>query len=154
MYETGVILDKIQRKEAEIQALEDKLRTGRIYLQALHDVLSAVEKGATLADGSVLRDGSLVAQARKAILRRGKPAHVSDLLTALGRAVTKETRASLTSSLAAYVRRGEIFTRPAPNTFGLVELGRATESAHQTTPTDPPPNFGTASLELDHEIPL
>jgi hypothetical protein len=30
--------------------------------------------------------------------------------------------------LAAYVRRGEIFTRPSPNTFGLLELGHDNEA--------------------------
>jgi hypothetical protein len=36
-------------------------------------------------------------------------------------------RSALSGSIAAYVRKGEIFTRPAPNTFGLLELGNSVE---------------------------
>lgn len=46
---------------------------------------------------------------------------------------------SLASSLAAYVRKGEIFTRPAPNTFGLVELGHKTIIEEEA---GPPAGFG------------
>ena len=49
--------------------------------------------------------------------------YLDELLGALGKLVTRETKASLTSSLAAYVRKNEIFTRTAPSTCGLVELG-------------------------------
>lgn len=153
MSESGVVIDKIKKKEVEIQGLEEKLRTARIYLQALQDVLGAIEKGEGTAD-STLRTGSSVAQAREVILRAGKPVHISDLLSALGRGVTKETRASLTSSLAAYVRRGELFTRPAPNTFGLVELGAVPEVSPK--PVEPPPDFGQARVMdvEDAEIPF
>jgi hypothetical protein len=89
---------------------------------------------------SVLRPGSAVSQARDVILTKGKPAHISEILEALGKEATREGRASLTSSLAAYVRREEIFTRPAPNTFGLIELGH--ESVEDTVDPEPPSEFG------------
>jgi hypothetical protein len=153
MSESSVILDKIRRKEAEIQGLEDKLKVARIYLQALQDVLGAVERGAGAAGAdSALRVGSSVAQAREAILRAGKPVHISDLLVALGKVVTKETRASLASSLAAFVRRREVFTRPAPNTFGLVELGHLSED--DPTSPEPPLSFGKPPTDGDTEIPF
>jgi hypothetical protein len=152
MGESGIIQDRIRKKEAEIQTLEDRLRAAKIYLQALQDVLAAVERdvGPPLADA--LRTGSSVAQAREAILRAGKPVHVSDLLAALGKDVTKETRASLASSLAAYVRKGEVFTRPAPNTFGLVELGHATEP--EQTEAEPPSDFGRPKARADEDTQI
>jgi hypothetical protein len=85
------------------------------------------------------------------ILSRGRPVHIDDLLQALGRDNTREAKASLGSSLAAYVRREEIFTRPAPNTFGLIELG------HQNRPksTEPPEGFGRlSSPDSDDKIPF
>lgn len=154
MSDGGILLDKIRKKEAEIQSLEDKLKTARIYLQALHDVrdaLGAMESGQS---DSALRTGSAVAQAREAIQRAGKPLHISDLLSALGKSVTKEARASLTSSLAAYVRRGEIFTRPAPNTFGLAEMGHASAQPESELETEPPPDFGGSSVDDGSEIPF
>lgn len=150
MSEAEIIVDRIRRKEAEIQGLEEKIRAARIYVQALRDVMGAIQKGGGGRD-TVVRQGSSVAQAREAILKAGRPVHISDLLSAAGKGVTKEARASLVSSLAAYVRRGEIFTRPAPNTFGLVELGH---SSDETPQSEPPPNFGTPSSDEDTEIPL
>lgn len=47
--------------------------------------------------------------------------HVNDILTRIGKAPDKASRVSVAGTLASYVRSGQIFTRPAPNTFGLVE---------------------------------
>jgi hypothetical protein len=79
---------------------------------------------------------------------------MSDLLSALGIGITKEARASLGGSLSAYVRRGEIFNRPSPNTFGLIEMGHSTQST-VTLPDEPPDDFGSAqAVHLDDEIPF
>lgn len=142
MNERDVIQDKIRKKEQEIQSLEDRLRTAKVYLNALHDISKALSKEShTIPESSVLREGSSVAQARDLILRKGSPVHINDLLEGLGKGMTRESRASLTSSIAAYVRRGELFTRPAPNTFGLVELGHTTSSDLEGA-NEPPEGFG------------
>jgi hypothetical protein len=39
------------------------------------------------------------------------------------------------------VRKGEIFTRPSPNTFGLIELGHDNED-DANPESEPPVNFG------------
>lgn len=144
MTERGKVEERLRRKEAEIQGLEEKLRSARGYAQALRDVLKMLDSvpasGAPATPvESVLRPGSAVAQARDVILKVGTPMHLSDLLAAQGKKPTRENRASLTSSLSAYVRRGEIFTRPAPNTFGLVELDHR-DGASQAR--EPPRGFG------------
>ena len=80
-----------------------------------------------------------VHKARVAILTTSAPMHINALTEAIGGDSSREGRVSLASSLAAYVRKGEIFTLPAPNTFGLVELG------HKTIPDEddrPPAGFG------------
>ena len=46
MSERNVIENKIKRKESEIQSLERKLNTARIYLQALKDIQGAFENDA------------------------------------------------------------------------------------------------------------
>jgi hypothetical protein len=138
------IQDRLRKKEQEIQALEEKLRAAKVYTQALQDVIRLMEEddnGNSVQPEATLKAGSAVAKARELILARGAPLHISDLLLALGKESTRESRASLTSSLAAYVRRGEIFTRPAPNTFGLTELGHIAVTAEP----EPPPDFGGAS---------
>ena len=112
MSEHDIIQDKIKKKEQEIQLLEDKLRTAKVYLNALHDISKAISKEShTNTDSAVLREGSAVTQARDFILRKGQPVHINDLLEGLGRGMTRESRASLTSSIAAYVRRGDVLDR-------------------------------------------
>lgn len=140
MSERQRIEERLRKKELEIQSLEEKIKAARVYVQALRDVLNIMDRdGDSAISGSVPRAGSAVAEAREVILMRRAPVHVNELLEALGREVSRESRASLTSSLAAYVRRGEIFTRPAPNTFGLIELDQETAEREWK---DPPSGFG------------
>ena len=155
MSERSIIETRIKRKESEIQSLEKKLEAGRIYLQALRDILRAIDKdtGDDGAYGTPLRKGSSVTQARERILQLGVPVHIDDLLRLLGKERTRQNKASLTGSLAAYVRREEIFTRPAPNTYGLIELQHFEADE---TPDEPPRDFGdvTSSSSPDEEIPF
>ena len=144
MSDQSVIESKIKRKESEIQTLERRLSAAKIYLQALRDIQGAIAKDTEKegSSGTPLRKGSAVAQARGVILMLGAPVHIDDLVKYLGKEVTRETKASLTGSLAAYVRRDEIFTRPAPNTYGLKELDHFEADR---VPEEPPRGFGSAS---------
>ena len=140
MSERRKVEEKLRRKEQEIMGLEEKVKAARVYVQALRDVLKIMD--GSKDDGTaeaVLRSGSAVEKAKEEIMRQGAPVHISQLLEALGKDQTRENRASLTSSLSAYVRRGEIFTRPEPNTFGLVELGQTEKAEKETIP---PKGFG------------
>lgn len=159
MTERKKIEDRLRKKEQEIASYEDKIKAARVYVQALRDILKMLADDDGEADAeTVLRHGSAVAEARQVILRQGAPVHINDILAALGKEATREAKASLTSSIAAYVRRGEIFTRTAPNTFGLAELG------HETTEeegAEPPVDFGRPTPprpprppEPDDEIPF
>jgi hypothetical protein len=154
MNERRKVEDRIKKKEAEIAELEGKIRDARVYMQALGDVLKLLPKepdGGTADSDSPLRAGSTVSQARDAILRSGSPMHITKLLEALGKEHTRENVASLGSSLAAYVRRSEIFTRPAPNTFGLSELGHSPPAAESTVRPEPPSGFGALKGEMDDD---
>ena len=141
MTERRKIEDRLRKKEQEITALEEKIKSARIYVQALRDILKLLgnDRNEGADAEAVLRPGSAVANARQVILNKNAPVHVNEILESLGRETTREAKASLTSSLAAYVRRGEIFTRPAPNTFGLAELGHETIEEEAA---EPPPDFG------------
>lgn len=133
---------KITRKQQEIADLEGKLRDAKTYLQALMDVARHLPRQAQDGGELTIRTGSQVAQARDLIRKAGKPLHVKDLLRAMGRPLDKNARAGLSGSLSAYVRKGEVFTRTAPNTFGLVELGEGEV---------PPPSFGIDNGVAEHE---
>ncbi|MDO8297087.1 MAG: hypothetical protein Q7T19_11700 [Caulobacter sp.] len=146
MSEREVIRERLRKKEQEIQSLEEKLRSAKVYVQALHDILKMVDRAVGESPSeTVLKPGSTVSQARDVILTAGRPVLIDEILEAMGKAVTRDSRASLTGSLAAYVRRGEIFTRPAPNTYGLAELGHAEVDDEPKPPT----GFG---IQEDDEI--
>lgn len=158
MSERKKIEDKLRRKEQEITTLEDKIKDAKVYVKALRDVLKmlATTEKAPEEEQPQLKAGSAVAQARDAILLNNQPLHIDEILSALGKENTRESKSSLTSSLAAYVRREELFTRPAPNTFGLVELGHKTV---ESVVNEPPSGFGahpeaTPTASDDDEIPF
>jgi len=143
----------IKKKEQEIQGLEGQIKDAKTYLQALQDVLKRFprEAAAKVNPETTLRPGSTVAQARDTILKLGKPLHVDEILKERGKERTRENRTALGGSLSAYVRKGIIFTRVAPNTFGLLEL------ENRTTPqSEPPSDFGIdgSSQQDDDEIPF
>jgi hypothetical protein len=142
MNERRRIEERLKRKEQEIQALEAQIKDARVYVQALQDVLKLLPRDAEgdADPGAMLRPGSLVAQARTTLKARGNALHIDEILKILGKEATRENKAALSSSLAAYVRRGEIFTRPAPNTYGLVEFNPP--PVRSPPITEPPPNFG------------
>lgn len=151
MNERRKIEERLTKKEEEIQELEAKIRDAKIYAQALLDVLKILprssDRGSSNGSGA-LRSGSGVAKARELIMQQGHPVHVVELLKALGREPTREARASLSGSLAAYVRRGEIFSRPSPNTFGLIELGHGNDAPED----EPPADFGEEGHEQEELI--
>ncbi|NQT91548.1 MAG: hypothetical protein HQ559_02220 [Lentisphaerae bacterium] len=131
----------MEDKRAEVLDLERKLGEARAYLEALTESLKLISRHAGGESGGGggddLRAGSGVFMAREALRKAGKPLHVTDLLAAIGKQVTKKNKISLGGSLSNYVRSGTIFTRPAPNTFGLTEL------VDQCVESDgPPEGFG------------
>jgi hypothetical protein len=142
MNERRKIEERLRKKEEEIRELEARIRDARVYVQALQDVLRILPRASERnIRAGALRPGSGMAKVREFILEKRRPGHVSELLEALGRPATRQARASLSGSLAAYVRKGEIFTRPSPNTFGLIELGHENE-ADANPDNEPPAGFG------------
>lgn len=115
---------RIEKKKAEIVALEKSLELARTYLQAMEDLYRLFPRDGEndVSAASLLRAGSELAKVRDAIEKAGKPLHLTVLMKEIGKPNTKANRSSLSGSLGAYVRKEEIFTRPSPNTFGLKDL--------------------------------
>lgn len=153
MSERKKVEERIKKKEQELEDLRSRIRECEVYLQALQDILKIMPRGEEgESPDTALRPGSNIAKARDALLKTGKPLHVHDLLKAMGLQADKKNRLSLSGSLAAYVRQGEIFTRPAPNTFGLVEF-----KGKIGVPDEPPADFGMDKPkkgDLDEDIPF
>lgn len=115
------------KKTQEIADLERQIDRAKVYLQAIQDSIKALPKDQqaqanTEERSTELRVGSILARTKDAITHHGQPMHINAILEALGLENTKKARVSLIGSLGNYVRKGSVFTRPAPNTFGLVGM--------------------------------
>jgi hypothetical protein len=140
MTDRRLIESRLRNKQKEIQYLESRLREAKGYVSALRELLGL----------EPTNEKSMVDQARDIILQKGHAVHITELLEAMGREVTRENRVSLTSALSAYLRRGDIFTKAGPNRFGLYELKHRTPSKGSLR-SQPPDDFG--QLETAAEKP-
>jgi hypothetical protein len=134
----------IEEKKREMWNWQAKINEARIYVSALEDTLRILPKDPEPGVDIDLRPGTIIYKAREILGAKGEPMHIADLLKALGKPNDNTNRAAVSGSISAYYRKGQIFTRPAPNTFGLVEYPARMQSALQLngTPKEPPPNFG------------
>ena len=150
------LIRRIDRKSQEITELESQIREARSYMQGLQDVLKLIPRDNSDEKKTehVLRPNSDMAKARDYLKKTGKAVYVGDILDGIGKGDTKPNRLSLSGSLGDYVRRGEIFTRPAPNTFGLAEFEN--EKAAEAM-SEPPENFGVSvahsPVDVDSDDP-
>ena len=90
-------------------------------MQGLRDILPKAEREAApkLVE---FRAGSAPAKVKALLEKFGKPMHITEIVTGIGKENTKPNRLSLGGTLSRYVREGYGFTRPAPNTFGLPDM--------------------------------
>jgi len=150
---------KIEQKRLEIVELEAKLREMHAFIQGMQEALKVLPRDAVAgAPAQSLRAGSDMANARDYLARIGRPAHISEIMEELNKDGS-ETRqsTSVSSSLASYARKGEIFKRTAPNTFALIDpIGAIYEEKAELS--EPPDNFGTDEPEVatvaDDDIPF
>lgn len=119
--------DKISKDLAkrirELEALKDQItqlqaeaEKKAIYIEAQQDMLKLMNKPFAPV---TLRAGSDPEKVRNLLLTVETPLHVDMILQKLGK--TASAKPSLVGSLNAYSNDGKIFTKPAPNTFGLLE---------------------------------
>jgi hypothetical protein len=124
-------LRRIEKKRAEVEAIRTTLRLEERYLEAMLDAYKIMPRAGEDGNGagrpSGLRKGSNTGKAYIALKRTGHALHVKDLVEAMGLKVSRTITQGLASSLRAYVNKNEIFTKPAPNTYGLVEFGGSDE---------------------------
>ncbi len=123
----------IEKKRVEIAEAQRAIDAGQAYIQAMVDAIKKLPKE-DLASISPVRAGSEVEKVREVILQAGKPLHLGEIIAALGKPDDAESKAKIAGLLGWYTSKGKVFTKTAPNTYGLVE-------AHPPNP-DIPPDFG------------
>ncbi len=114
---------KIKIKEKEIFDLEHRLQTARTQLEAYTEVLMLFPKDAERLKQVNLRS-NVMTEIRDFLRKKKKPMHLKSILQSLGKDVSPNSIRSLGSQINAYVRDSEIFTRPSPGSYGLVEFGQ------------------------------
>lgn len=116
------LIEKKRQESAELQSQIDK---NEIYIQGLLDSLRFLPKEQESTEPkaeSHLRAGSDVYKAREFLKAAGRPMYIMDILKGIGKEANKSNRVSVSGTISWWVRKGQIFTRPSPNTFGLVEF--------------------------------
>jgi hypothetical protein len=121
-------LDTLRRiageAEVDIARLRAELVAARARLSSLRRSIGALESRSDRGpdaddhDDPVLRVRSLIREA-------GRPLFIDDILRGLDRPISRDAREELRALLRPWLRRGEVFTRPRPSTFGLVEQAAA-----------------------------
>ena len=123
------IESKIRKKREELNVVQDQITELRSTVREIEAYISGQEEilkmvPATTANGSdesvAIRRGSLADKAREYLRKENRPIKLMEILSGLG--MEKARRQTLSGTLSSYVRKGQIFTRPFPGTFGLVEF--------------------------------
>jgi len=71
--------------------------------------------------GSIIKAKSSVGRARAILRKVGEPLHLDDIFSRINKGRKKVKRSTLVGNLSRYVKMGVVFSRTAPNTFGLLE---------------------------------
>ena len=113
---------KIEEKEREINDLHERIRLATAQIEAWQEAIKLFPKTPTeRKKASSLRKNTDIWTIYTYIRNKGAPVHISELVDVLKKEDPKKARISLAGSLGSYVRNDEIFSRPEPNTFGLIE---------------------------------
>lgn len=137
--------DKIKRKEQEIQDYLTKINEAKSYIQAIQEAIKLIPKNVTdESSESKIRPGSTIGKTLALLKKAGKPMHMDEILVAIGKTNSKKDKMALGGSLGWYVRRHEVFTRTAPNTFGLIDKENGIE--------EPPDDFGVDKKDDENTI--
>jgi hypothetical protein len=114
----------IDKKQQEIRGLELQLRETNAYIQALQDSMKLLPRETDAEKTEhTLRPESTLSRTRDILKAAGAPMPIGEILKALGQPQDTKHRVSLAGTLSGYARKRRIFTKTAPNTFGLLDFG-------------------------------
>ncbi|HUP61969.1 MAG TPA: hypothetical protein VNA69_16300 [Thermoanaerobaculia bacterium] len=155
-------LSKKRTERAELQRdFEKKMNLAEGHIEGLEAALKALPKDLTTNGDVALREGGGAAMARDFLRTHGRPAHITEIVTGIGKEPTHKNKVSLASVMSTYARQGKVFTKVPgkPNTFGLVGVEYpifGTLNLTEARPTDedeiPLEEEGATEIEDDIEI--
>ncbi|MEN8615456.1 hypothetical protein ABFB09_09355 [Dehalogenimonas sp. THU2] len=116
---------RIEKEKQKIVDLRQQVERSEAFIQGLQEALQMLPKEKVepqTKSSGYLRPGSDMQKIQELLKRTGHPLPIDEIIGKIGKQVSNATRASIASSLSRYVRKNEIFSRPGPNTFGLIEF--------------------------------
>lgn len=119
---------------AQIAELEGRAREAQSYLQALQDSIRLLLKneGNGSSKEARIKPGSNPDKVYALLKKAGHPLHIKTIVEGIGLQYSKMTRSTINSALIPYLKKGQVFTRPEPGTYGLVEW-EASQSGNKTS---------------------
>lgn len=115
------LVKKIEKCRAELAEIERTAADKRAFIAGLEEALKLQTRPPRVHGSDPLRPDTQLFKIREVLRTASKPMHIDELIRAIGKD-PKEVKISLVGSLGQYTRRKSVFTRPAPNTFGLMEF--------------------------------
>jgi hypothetical protein len=113
-------------KAAELATIENRMREAFGILSGQAEPAAKAKSRHGFVGGKrsrPIQHGSSVWWSAKVLHMLGKPLHIKTLISWISKESGEEFKpATLVSNLTRYVRYGDTFTRPAPNTFGLIDF--------------------------------
>ena len=150
MYLRTELERRIEQERQKVADLQSQVERAEAFIAGLEEAMKLVPPDVVENKRQVRhtpRSKSDVQKAKLQLSAMGHSMHISDILQAIGKEDTKQNRASLSSSLARYARKGKVFRRDGPNEFSLIQLGvgeseKKQEEENETARLDLPPMFG------------
>ncbi len=113
--------EKIKQSQDDIEDWKDEISTAQITINELQSLYNLIPSANVNGSQPAFRQNSDGWLVHRLLLKAGQPLYIDEILVQLDREITSDSRASLAGQLGGYVRKGQVFTRPEPNTFGLRE---------------------------------
>ena len=150
MYLRAELQRRIEQERQKVADLQSQVERAEAFISGFEEAMKLVPADVVESKRQgrhTPRSKSDVQKTKVYLIAVGHAMHISDILKAIGKEDTKRNRASLSSSLARYAPKGEVFRRDGPNEFSLIQpgLGEAENKRGQQNGTaviDLPPRFG------------
>lgn len=132
--------DTLKAKEAQLAQLEKEVNALRIAAKVLADESekASVKNSGAKTRGTRLATGTVVTQPlmiRSVLLDKGEPLHVDKIAEGIKKKYgLKFKPLYLTSIIYRIMKKGKLFRKEGPNTFGLLEWPATTH--HNVNATD------------------
>ena len=124
--------NKIRKEKEEVENIDSRIAELKIQRREVLSRVAAFEEAREFMPDSSdqmenkghplkgIRKGSFADKARTILLQNNRPLKIIQILNEMGE--PKSRRQTIGGILSNYVRRGEIFSRPEPGVFGLLEF--------------------------------